>query len=351
MWFPTVSILFFGICILFESGPSQKFAKLSKILNKIWKFCRRISVDQIQESMRWRGWQQRHSLSVCIWFQDPGNLRPFLPCPWHPHPHLSTYNYFSIVVLSIFFVSTIHQDILPSRGYWDSLLGTARQAQQSCLEVTQAEHNRCDSTDNPWAFVCGSTGRTSAIFRPESTVPMHPHPRRLILDFRAIIEVAPHFFDSAIRQVIWPSATTLPVPSLGPWETFAQGEGILDSRKVGAFFRASRCGAISRSHFHKSGVSNRTMFCQCSVFFGTKPKFSSLKLNWSSRGNFELISARGSDGVPKPGAVRRLCARNRQEHPTKRPGEAMPFGREGCWKNGSQTWNQRRHFDTRNGGL
>jgi len=39
---------FFGICMLFENSPPQKFAKLNKILLKIWKFWKRISVDQIQ---------------------------------------------------------------------------------------------------------------------------------------------------------------------------------------------------------------------------------------------------------------------------------------------------------------
>jgi len=44
MWFPKFSILFFGIGILFVSGPSWKFAKLRKILWKFWKFWKRISV-------------------------------------------------------------------------------------------------------------------------------------------------------------------------------------------------------------------------------------------------------------------------------------------------------------------
>jgi len=50
-------------------------------------------------------WQQRQTVSVCIWLQDRANLFPLSPFPIpHPHPHRSACSYFSIfhVGLSIF---------------------------------------------------------------------------------------------------------------------------------------------------------------------------------------------------------------------------------------------------------
>jgi hypothetical protein len=53
-------------------------------------------------------WQQRQSLSVCIWFQDCANLRPLSPCPRRPHPHRSRASYFSI---SVQFVSRVAPEL------------------------------------------------------------------------------------------------------------------------------------------------------------------------------------------------------------------------------------------------
>jgi len=50
-WFPTVFILFSRICKFFVSGLTPKFAKLSKILWKIWKFSKRISVAQVHSGV------------------------------------------------------------------------------------------------------------------------------------------------------------------------------------------------------------------------------------------------------------------------------------------------------------
>jgi len=44
----------------------------------------------------WWMWQQRQSLSACIWFQDYANLRPLSPCPRRQHPHLSLCSFFFI---------------------------------------------------------------------------------------------------------------------------------------------------------------------------------------------------------------------------------------------------------------
>jgi len=79
----------------------------------------------------------RHSLSVCIWFQDSANL-PFLsPCPRRPHPHrlLHCDNYVSISVKKFpgwplkCLVSTIHQVIWPSPG---TLEGATHERFGSC---------------------------------------------------------------------------------------------------------------------------------------------------------------------------------------------------------------------------
>ena len=47
-------------------------------------------------------WQKRHSLGVCIWFQDWAHLSPESPFPMLPHPHRSQNNYFSISVQFFF---------------------------------------------------------------------------------------------------------------------------------------------------------------------------------------------------------------------------------------------------------
>ena len=43
-------------------------------------------------------WQKRHSLSVCVWFQDWAHLSPESTVPVHSHPHRSLNNCFSISV-------------------------------------------------------------------------------------------------------------------------------------------------------------------------------------------------------------------------------------------------------------
>jgi len=86
--------------------------------------------------------------------------------------------------------------------YWDSLLETEGKLQQSCLKVPQAEHNRCDRKDNPWAFVFDF--RTDSNLRPESTIPMHPHPHRSVDRYFSIsVPKWPLIFWIPGRYVSW----------------------------------------------------------------------------------------------------------------------------------------------------
>jgi len=85
---------------------------------------RKVTTIASQDVPSWAQWtwQQKHCLSVCIWFQDRANLRPLSPCPRSPHPHRSLYCYFSISVQCFsrvvpqYFCQTIHQVIWPSPG-------------------------------------------------------------------------------------------------------------------------------------------------------------------------------------------------------------------------------------------
>jgi len=83
-------------------------------------------------------WQKRHSLTVCIWFQEWAHLGPEPTVPMHPQLRPFTWQLFlDICVIFfpewplIFLVSTIHQVIwpspgtLPDSGDWDSDWGKA----------------------------------------------------------------------------------------------------------------------------------------------------------------------------------------------------------------------------------
>jgi len=64
-------------------------------------------------------WQQRHSLSVCIWFQDWRQFAPWVNCPCAPTP--PPYTLWLILDFHAkwplnFLVSTIRQVIWPSPG-------------------------------------------------------------------------------------------------------------------------------------------------------------------------------------------------------------------------------------------
>ena len=84
-------------------------------------------------------WQQRHSLSVCIWFQDWAHLGPKSTVPMCPQPRLFTLqlfldfrsNFFPERPLN-FLVITIHQVIWPSPG---TLFSAIRPPYESCKNI------------------------------------------------------------------------------------------------------------------------------------------------------------------------------------------------------------------------
>ena len=96
-------------------------------------------------------WQQKHPLSVCIWFQYRANLCPLSPYPRCPlaYPHLSLYDYFSI---SVQFFSRVAPQFFYQHDS-PSNLAESRYPRRRRFRASLLLHNTCNRSWCTWLAV------------------------------------------------------------------------------------------------------------------------------------------------------------------------------------------------------